>query len=171
LDFVPIGEVDPEVMSHIAREAGRIYGVPVHVATEAYPLLPDTRDERRDIHLADRMLDAFQRRQVPRDTHQLGVTEAKLTVGDMNFVFGYAQMPGNSAVMSLERLRPKQSGAEAESLLRDRAVAIAVHELGHTFGFRHCQDEHCVMFYTETAAGVDRAGRQFCSRCAFRLRH
>jgi predicted Zn-dependent protease len=49
--------------------------------------------------------------------------------------------------------------------LRDRLVKEAVHELGHTFGLRHCADWRCVMSSSYGVERLDVKGADFCPRC------
>jgi len=37
---------------------------------------------------------------------------------------------------------------------------ITIHEMGHTFGLRHCSDENCIMYYT-----YSRDMEDFCEKC------
>jgi archaemetzincin len=48
-------------------------------------------------------------------------------------------------------------------------VKEAIHELGHTFNLRHCQDVACVMHYCRSMKEVDRKSNQFCRYCAVLL--
>jgi archaemetzincin len=94
------------------------------------------------------------------------VTCRDLYVEGLNFVFGLADSPGKAAVISLHRLHADADGA----LFRARAVKEAMHELGHTRGLRHCADSRCVMAFSKSLADTDRKGKEFCSRCAQKLR-
>jgi archaemetzincin len=60
-------------------------------------------------------------------------------------VFGFGDMPGDAAVVSIYRLR---HGADAATLTR-RVAIIAAHEIGHTFGLPHCTEVGCVMLDAE----------------------
>jgi archaemetzincin len=173
LEFVPVGEIDVQLVREVAQQVAEVYDVPYSVVAEPWPLPKAALEPHSGKYRAGIVRDDLKRRPRASGVHQIGLTDADLTVGDMNFVFGYAQMPGTTATMSLARLRPKaaREGEDAAALLRERAVRIAVHELGHTFGLGHCSDERCVMAYTETAAGVDLGGREFCPRCRARFRH
>lgn len=170
LDFVPVGRLDGELLRGIAERTAQVYGVPYRLATEAMPLPEDALEVPTGKYRADGLLGKLKHRRPGRGVHRLGITEADVSIEDWNFVFGLAEMPGSTAIMSLAKLRPRRSSRESDALLRDRAVKIAVHELGHTFGFRHCGDERCVMCYTETAAGVDVTEETFCAKCRSRLR-
>ena len=55
-------------------------------------------------------------------------------------------------------------------LCRRRALQECVHELGHTWGPRHCWDARCVMHFSNSLPDTDARGAAFCSRCARRLR-
>jgi archaemetzincin len=96
----------------------------------------------------------------------LGVTEMDLFVPVLTFVFGEAQLDGRCAVISLQRLREEFYGLPANpALLRERAVKEAVHELGHTFGLRHCPDWRCVMASTHAVERLDLKSAEFCEGC------
>ena len=92
----------------------------------------------------------------------LGVTPLDLYVPILTFVFGEAQLEGICAVVSYYRLaepgRPE--------LLRERLAKEAVHELGHTFGLRHCDDWNCVMSSSHSVERLDIKSAAFCRACA-----
>ncbi|MCK5347901.1 MAG: hypothetical protein KAJ25_00840, partial [Desulfobacula sp.] len=46
-----------------------------------------------------------------------------------------------------------------------RIVKEAIHELGHTFDLRHCEDEKCIMHYCRRVEDVDRKSSRFCRYC------
>ncbi len=96
----------------------------------------------------------------------LGVTACDLFVPVLTFVFGEAQLEGNCAAVSMARLHEGFYGMpERQDLLRDRLVKEAVHELGHTFGLRHCSDWRCVMSSSHGVERLDVKGAEFCPRC------
>jgi len=49
--------------------------------------------------------------------------------------------------------------------LSDRLEKEALHELGHTFGLRHCADSDCVMSYSKGVQCADRKFAVFCPAC------
>jgi archaemetzincin len=96
----------------------------------------------------------------------LGVTACDLFVPVLTFVFGEAQLEGNCAAVSMARLHEEFYGMpERQGLLRDRLVKEAVHELGHTFGLRHCANWRCVMSSSHAVERLDVKGADFCLRC------
>lgn len=92
----------------------------------------------------------------------LGVTPLDLYVPILTFVFGEAQLQGICAVVSYSRL-PEPDRPE---MLRERLAKEAVHELGHTFGLRHCDDWNCVMSSSHSVERLDIKSAAFCSACA-----
>ena len=99
-------------------------------------------------------------------TRILGVTACDLFVPVLTFVFGEAQLEGNCAVVSTARLRQEMYGLpKSDAILRDRLLKEAVHELGHTFGLRHCSDWRCVMTSSHAAEWLDVKTADFCPSC------
>ena len=100
------------------------------------------------------------------DARVLAVTDCDLFVPVLTFVFGEAQLDGNCALVSTARLREEHYGMPPrEDLLRERLVKEAVHELGHTFGLRHCPDWRCVMTSSHAVERLDIKGAEFCRAC------
>ena len=96
----------------------------------------------------------------------LAVTSVDLYVPVLTFVFGEAQLTGSCAVVSLHRLREEFYGLPPhDDLMRERLVKEAVHELGHTFGLRHCDDWRCVMTSSHAVELLDVKGAEFCFLC------
>ena len=94
------------------------------------------------------------------DARVLGVTTCDLYVPVLTFVFGEAQLDGNCAVVSTARLHEEFYGLPRERcLLRERLIKEAAHELGHTFGLRHCPDWRCVMSSSHARGAAGRQGR------------
>ena len=123
------------------------------------------RDERRNQYYSTALLQRLERAADP-DVRILGVTALDLYVPVLTFVFGEAQLEGTSALVSMARLKDDFYGLPPrEDLLHERLLKEAVHELGHTFGLRHCQDWQCVMSSSHSVERLDIKGSEFCSPC------
>ena len=100
----------------------------------------------------------------------LGVTEADLFIPILTFVFGEAQLgplPTAAAIVSLHRLHQEFYGLPPDaSLLTERLLKEALHELGHTLGLRHCHDYRCVMSSSHSVERIDLKLARFCTECS-----
>ena len=97
----------------------------------------------------------------------LGVTEIDLYIPVLTFVFGEAQLADGGAVVSAHRLRQEFYGMPTSpSLLQERLLKEAIHELGHTYGLRHCPDFSCVMSSSNSVERIDLKRVEFCANCA-----
>jgi len=96
----------------------------------------------------------------------LGVTDTDLCIHIFTFVFGEAQLPGTTAVVSTHRMHQRYYGLPDDPvLLRERASKEAVHEVGHTLGLVHCRNASCVMFPSDTVEDTDVKGVGLCPPC------
>ena len=60
-----------------------------------------------------------------------------------------------------------ESGGQDTSM--NRIIKEAIHELGHTFDLRHCDDDHCIMHYCRKIEDVDHKLSRFCRYCSIFL--
>jgi archaemetzincin len=101
-----------------------------------------------------------------RGARLLGVTAVDLCVPIFTFVFGEAQVAGQCAVVSMHRLREEFYGLPGNrELTATRLLKEAVHELGHTYGLRHCADWQCAMASSHTIDRLDLKGTRLCGAC------
>lgn len=96
---------------------------------------------------------------VPHDK-LLIVTGVDLFSGNLNFVFGIAELNGKKTVISTYRLKAH------DELFDERVLKEAVHELGHTFGLRHCSNPKCVMHFSNSLRDTDLKDWRFCPKCS-----
>lgn len=132
-----------------------------------------TFDERRGQHSSREMLRWLAARTAPDRRRILGVTDVDLFIPILTFVFGEAQLEGQAAVVSYARLRHDDPRVTAARLARE-----GLHELGHTFGLRHCDGAEgrgrwarpCVMGRSASVRAVDAKGSGLCADCRARYR-
>lgn len=102
----------------------------------------------------------------------VGLADVDAYVLGLNFVFGEALLGGPVAVVYLVRLRPEFYGRSPDrEVLAERTCKEIIHELGHTFGLRHCSNPKCVMHFSNTILDVDFKEVLFCLRCQSTLMH
>jgi archaemetzincin len=163
----PVGSVDPNTIAELVptlREAFRaeiVVAPPIALPRHGW-------NASRGQQLSTAILDELAQVRQPRWERLLGVCDVDLYVPDLNFVFGEADPARAVAVFSVRRLGSAAS-AEARQQFERRAATEAIHELGHTYGLRHCNNPHCVMWFSNTLAETDRKGTAFCATHAAEL--
>lgn len=160
-DTAPVGFLD----ALAARLAG-IFGRSCRVldsSLDPAPFFDPARGQYWSTAILGQLAAQFENAPVAR---VLGVADVDLFVPVLTFVFGEAQLDGRCAVISLFRLREEFYGLPPNpALLLERAVKEAVHELGHTYGLRHCRDWRCVMASTHAVERLDLKEADFCPAC------
>ena len=100
----------------------------------------------------------------------LGVASVDLYVPIFTFVFGEAQLAGPAALISSHRLTQEFYGEPPDPrLAAERLCKEALHELGHTFGLRHCHDWNCPMAASTAVERIDLKASSFCRSCQQRI--
>ena len=166
--LVPIGEVDSSILQTIGTALSEEFGASFFLA-EPLPNPDYAYNEKRDQYLSDEILARLRQLSLSAD-RLLGVVDLDLYTPKLNFIFGQASMSGRDAIIALPRLRQEFYGLPSdEELFRERAIKEAVHELGHTFGLRHCSNTRCVMCFSNSLHDTDIKGRGFCSNCQAKL--
>jgi archaemetzincin len=164
----PTGPIQRGLLEDLKTKLNVIFGL----ATEVGPVVQDLEtafDKRRGQYVSWVLLKLIEP-EAGRDK-TLGITDVDLYARDLNYVFGQADPTAQVAVISLARLKPEFEGGQPDDLLlRERVLKEAVHELGHTFGLKHCEDQHCVMHFSNSLVDTDRKGAIFCPKCRPQLR-
>jgi len=100
----------------------------------------------------------------------IGITGVDLFIPILTFVFGEAQLGGAGSVVSSHRLHNTFYGLPEDSeLTTTRLIKECIHELGHTFGLVHCQDQTCVMTSSTYVEDIDQKGVELCDDCRIQL--
>jgi len=169
IHLIPLagGEQRPpslEVLEALAAALARGFRTPCRIRPETFDI-SFSWDEGRGQYYSTAIIQRLERAADP-DARVLGVTGCDLYVPVLTFVFGEAQLDGNCAVVSAARLHDEFYGLPPrEDLFRDRLLKEAAHELGHTFGLRHCADWRCVMASSHAVERLDVKTAEFCESC------
>jgi len=164
IEVVPVAVVEKDILHHIAQSIMLHFGVSVTVKP-SIPMPEAALRPHRNQYEASVVLNAIGEQQSHGALKSLGVTGADLFGKGLNFVFGQARLGGCCGVISLARLRLGTGGPAGRELFLRRIEKEAVHELGHTFGLRHCPDPRCVMYYSNNIGDTDRKSASFCTQC------
>ena len=166
ISLMPIGAVDRALLEPLAEALTRRLRVACSIQPGA--LEPDFAFNplRRQYHSTE-ILKKILGRPTSEAWKVLGVTEIDLYIPVLTFVFGEAQLLNGGAVVSSHRLRQEFYGMPADvPLLNERLLKESLHELGHTYGLRHCSDYTCVMSSSNGVERIDLKSAEFCPACA-----
>jgi archaemetzincin len=132
------------------------------------PLEKTNWNAKRRQYQADSILDILP---TPSgEDRNLGILSEDIYAFGLNFVFGEADAHSRKALISIKRLQPVfYNQTHNEELLHFRIIVEVIHELGHTWGLRHCPNLRCVMHFSNSVEDTDIKGWQFCPVCARRL--
>ncbi|MEE9200713.1 MAG: archaemetzincin family Zn-dependent metalloprotease [Candidatus Brocadiales bacterium] len=163
--LIPVGEVKEKLLVELADSLEKDLGVVAQVGP-AMEVPADAYNPKKNQYFSTEILRALKDMGPGGRLYLLGVTELDLYVPTLNFVFGEALPLRHVAIISLRRLREEFYGKDADpSLLSERMIKEAVHELGHVWGMRHCPNPKCVMFFSNSLADTDRKSKNLCPNC------
>ena len=169
----PLGKftlAQSKVIKITAEYISAFYRLPVKLLPEkgfTTPVRPEnfrtgTNTSKRQIRTGF-ILDEVLRPILPQDAAALiaFTNEDLFPDASMNYVFGQASLENRVGVWSLLRL---DDAANADTFLH-RTLKIAVHEIGHVFGMRHCTKYQCVMSGTNHLGETDSRPIDACPEC------
>lgn len=155
------GDVDVAVLPKLKDALMTTFQCSIVQVADRLPLPKGAYDASREQYASKAFRNALSAMKKPEWDRVLGITDVDLFAPSLNFVFGEADSQQRAAVMSTARLR----GGDEERLV----LTEAVHELGHTYGLGHCDDPHCVMWFSINLEQSKKKGWQFCPKHAAQL--
>jgi archaemetzincin len=159
----PVEDSDPDLLHQVGREIQRHFGY----RTAIKPLLKNVDfawDKARDQHHSTLILEKLAGLAPADAVKVIAITRVDLFIPILTHVYGEAQLGGKSCIISTFRLNEGLSMSSREHF-NQRVVKEAIHELGHTFDLRHCEDHACIMHYCRSIQDVDRKADQLCRYC------
>jgi len=161
--LIPIGEIDEAVLESLRQPLTQAFGQETKIGNKM-PLLRESYYHSRHQYLASPLFSLIPLPDL--DNRALGVVDVDIFAPGLNFVFGLADISGRRALISLRRLRQEFYGLpQDERLFLERAIKEAVHELGHTYGLKHCPSPTCVMHFSNRLHDTDVKSWKFCPNC------
>lgn len=173
IHLVPLGDVDGQVVRTLKEALPA--SLPMTSGVDIYPrekLFQPAYNSGRGQYDAETLLNEMARRinLDKRVERILAVADVDLYAPELNFVFGVADPNTGITVISVARLRNEFYGLKPDAgIFRKRVLKEAIHELGHSWGIKHCPDKKCVMYFSNTLEDTDRKSYKFCHECGNKL--
>jgi archaemetzincin len=161
IDIQPFEDATKEQVDYVCKAIQKIYPKVELKKSIAIPTLAYYKPRNR--YRADSLVSFLNRRALPGHVIMAltnkDISWTKGAVKDYG-IMGLGLCPGNSCVASSYRL--------SKTNALDQLYKIAIHELGHTQGLKHCPVEHCFM---RDAKGKNHTNElsEFCSSCKHHL--
>lgn len=167
--LLPVGMIDSSLLGELQEAIPKRLPVRCEIVPLHLDPAPSYHAERQQFHSSEILQRMFSLVR-PTDWRFLAVADVDLYIPILKYVFGEAQMGGPCALVSTFRLRQEFYGLEPdESLLRERLLKEAIHELGHTLSLRHCQDYQCAMASSHSVEWIDLRDNRMCEACRYEL--
>ena len=164
--IVPLGQVDETLLKNLAKVLNERFKIRFYIK-EPIEIPIDTFNPRRGQFYSNKIFNKLKKYEGKR---VLGIIDKDLYVQGLNFVFGQAELPGRCALISITRLRQEFYGlSKDDRILFKRMIKEAIHEVGHTYGLKHCSNKDCVMYFSNSIIDTDKKSSFFCKNCQEKL--
>ena len=159
------GHFEPDFLEILAARVFLEYRHPVELS-ESRLDLSRYYDPARKQYDGNNLLSEIDKVHSPESLKTVGLFRVDLFIPILTYIYGQAYLNGSSAIASLFRLNNERYGMPMdEQLLLERFIKEVIHELGHTFGLRHCHTPGCVMNSSTYVEDIDQKAPELCQKC------
>jgi len=167
--LISYGQFDADFLSSIATCITSEYQLPV-VIEEKYIDLTNFYDPTRRQYDANKLLKEIDAISFFDSIKRIGLFRIDLFIPILTYIFGQAYLNGKAGIASLYRLKNELYGLEPnDQILLERFRKVIIHELGHTFGLKHCHTPSCVMLSSTYMEDIDQKDISMCPKCRAEL--
>ena len=162
-----IGSLDDKILIELKKNLESVfkdYINSVKILSDEFPLINSEYNSSERKYNAKLVLNRLENIGKNKSYFRvLGVMEEDIYSGTYLRVFGIAR--SSVALISITRLLEKfYSKAKKKDVEELRILKEAVHELGHTFGLKHCNN-HCVMKFSSWPSNIKQKPSNYCEPC------
>lgn len=154
-----------ELFENLSIALSQQFQMPVYILENEIDLIEGWSIKREQLH-STWVLNQLKNIVPDSKSKILGITKKDLYIPILTYLFGEAELNGQTAVVSSYRFQNKLYGLpEDNKLLKSRILKETIHELGHTFGLHHCMKFDCVMHASTYIEEFDFKSKNFCEDC------
>ena len=176
-----IGELNQSILSNLKKNLEnkfKEFNIEVEIFQDIMKLKNSEYDTERKQYEAPKILKRLVEIAKFKNYFRiLGIIDKDIYSKTYNFIFGIAGRGSHAALISLARLRESfydnisviYKRKESPRDFEERILKEAIHELGHTFGLKHCYN-NCIMQFSNSLADTDKKPVKFCASCLQQLK-
>lgn len=166
VDIVPVGDLPAIVKREASTALRSVYDCDVRVQ-KSTSIPSGAYDPDKNQYRAEEFIDLAKRQGTGEKN--IAITSEDLFYRKRNYVFGLAYLGGSGSVISTYRLQMSSDGGVSnkspDTAFAERVRKEIIHEIGHTFGLEHCDNNRCVMNFSPTVQQVDVKEQTLCGSC------
>jgi archaemetzincin len=165
ITIISYGHFDKVFLANIAESIKQEFNFQVNIE-ERHIDISEFYDPGRRQYDANKLLKEIDSNFPVGSIKCIGLFRIDLFIPILTFIFGQALLNGRSGIASLYRLKNELYGIENnEDLHLLRFKKVIIHELGHTFGLKHCHNLECVMISSTYVEDIDQKSFRLCANC------
>lgn len=166
----PLGKIKPELLEKVKAQIKQSYDVKVVIKPEL-PLPKEAYYPAGGRYRAEKIL-AYLRKIDTSSTRIMGVTDKDISTTKGKYpdwgIIGLGDIGGRACVVSTFRMRGTKTKC-SQKVFEERCSKVIAHELGHTFGLKHCPAAGCLMQDYKGTVHTITTLSDFCMSCKEKL--
>jgi len=167
--LISYGHFEKEFLEGIAESVEHEYGLPV-IIEEKHLDLTAYYDPARKQYDGNKLLSKIELKYSADSVKTVGLFRVDLFIPILTYIYGQAFLNGRTAIASLFRLNNERYGMPMDDvILSERFKKEVIHELGHTFGLKHCYNPGCVMNSSTYVEDIDIKSANLCRNCRIEI--
>jgi len=163
--LIVCGHFEKSLTARIEKDIERTFHYPVSGSKCNLEISRFYNPGRRQYDAND-LLEVVSNSCFPGSFKTMGIFRVDLYIPILTYIFGQAELNGNTGIASMYRLRNELYGLEPDNRqLTERFSKVVIHELGHMFGLIHCNYPVCIMRSSTYVEDLDQKEIRFCHTC------
>ena len=157
----PLGDVKYDYLKLVKSSVESFYHFDC-IIKKSRPLTEDLMVKTKTRYSADKILEKFESNDNCLVLTEKDIARSKGDIPEWG-VLGLGYRPGTVCVVSTFRMKKNVN----ETIIKDRLIKVALHEIGHNLGLDHCDNNiHCLMNDARgTIKQVDNEKIWLCDKC------